>query len=492
MASPSLLGWGSCVCLVLTALFLCYSLRQLAPLLDQRLAPGEVPLTDPASFARRLHNHSDMPQICETVVPTDVVANVSIAAECVAWCHESLGPGSALPYAFSPGHWMRLRSTNSTVRGSFSMCWKAETAARTFSWFPSVWQMYVAAMAYGSISGIALVHALWKKTPEEGDVVEAQPAAVGDEGWYTSLKVWSTPEDDVEESSLVSADSRSEVLGPCSDGFHDGGPAVSPFVASKRCKMPFCCIPVDSDLQGSTCELRLSALLMLFEPTLDVLSVLIFLRSGQPIYAAIVGVATTLSWILACDPLQIYGAAAMADSFVQGFPTQGLLRHKKVELLESAGATMVQCYALLSMDIASASLSNSITLSVSASISLTLSLPDTCKAIGVLVTNTANNYYAAEESKRRLGFFGRYIMSLLCMMFAWIAVVCKTKRPDTQFVPLWLVPLQHSWSDSRAYELWGIALVLLLFRAAVLCAIPLACGGLLLSIHQGWISSAFT
>ena len=486
---PSILGWVSCICLVFTAVLVCFCLEQVAPLLDQHLAPGQVPIRDARSFTQRLHNTFEMPQACETIVPTDVVANVSVATGCVAWCHESLGPASALPYAFSPRHWFHLRHTSPMVQRSFAMCWKAETAACALSWFPSAWHMYVFALMYGSISGFALLRALWEKNRllAKRDVEDCTfgPSTSASDPAKISRD---TSEED-EQSSMVSSESGSDVRGPQTDGFLDDGSFVSPFLATQRCKMPFCCIAIDSDLQGSKCELRLSAFLMLFEPSLDVLSVMIFLRSGQPIYAAIVGLATLLSWIPSCDPFQIHGASAMAESFAQGFPTKGLLRHRKRELIESAGATIVQCYALLSMDIASASLSNSCTLTASASLSLALSLPDTCKAVGVLVEGTAHDYYAAEQSKQRLGFFGRYIVTFLCMMFAEIAFVLKGKQFDTQFTSLWLEPSKIPWSHERAWELWFIALILLCFRSAALAALPLAFCGLLLSIHQGWISS---
>ena len=502
MASPSLLGWSSCIFILLASFLVCSCLKWGTPLLDGYISPGEVRVCDAHSFERRLHNHSEIPQICANIIPTDVVANSSVAQDCVTWCHLSLGPGSALPYAFSPVHWLSLRLTNSTVQDAFIMCWKSETAACALSWMPQPWHMYLAALMYGSVSGIALVRYLWVSgsKPEEQDLEnsDAEAADFSADGFWALKKVWEAPEGQDDGSSLVSSCesgsqvSVSEVQGPWSDGFHEDGPAVSPFAESKHCKMPFCCIPISSDLEGAKCELRLSAFLMLFEPSLDVLSVLIFLRSGQPIYAAIVGVATALSWALARDPFQIRGAAAMAESFSQGFPTKELLRHRKLELLEGAGATIVQCYALLNMDISSASLSSSITLSASAGLSLALSLPDTCRAVCVLVENAGNDYYAAEQSKRRLGFFGRYIVSFLCMMFAELAVLCKAKHFWAQFSSLVLVPLHMSWSDARTWELWLIATVLLLFRSAVLGAVPLACCGLLLSIQQGWISSAFS
>ena len=72
--------------------------------LDQSVAPGEVPVDSEESFISRLDNHKAMPQSCSVVVPKDMVANASVAQECVAWCQDGLGLGSGI-IALSPLHW---------------------------------------------------------------------------------------------------------------------------------------------------------------------------------------------------------------------------------------------------------------------------------------------------------------------------------------------------------------------------------------------------
>ena len=118
---PLFLGlavWGACQGIALGA-----------TALDHFVAPGEVPVNSAESFAVRLHNQSGMPQSCSRAVPTDAVENVFVVAECLAWCRDSLGPGSGFPFAFSPWHWRQMKEAGEAVETSFKMCWQVEAGA---------------------------------------------------------------------------------------------------------------------------------------------------------------------------------------------------------------------------------------------------------------------------------------------------------------------------------------------------------------------------
>ena len=412
---------------------------------DQHLAPGQPLLNDVASFAERLQNHTEMPPSCRAVVLTDSVANASVADACLTWCQRSLGPGAGLPYAFSPLHWNRLKSTHiADVQQSFRMCWKVETAAWALAWLPEVWQMYVAACVYGSISCVSFLCEL-SRSAHESDSDESNEA-------------------DTSESDQLRAFSTSRWLrGPDDEGFCEGGP----FIESRTHRLPFCCVGIHSDHEGAMGQLRVSAFLMIFEPALDVLSTIMFLRRGQPIYAAIVGASVAVSRVLACDAFQIRGALAMAQSLARGFATRELYQHRTTELFESVGATIVQCYAALRMDMASANLSAVITLIASAGISLAVSMPDACRAFLVLWRGEPawENYYRAEETKANVTVLQRYWPSVLCLTIAEAAVLLG-RHYDGQLSSTWTV--LSAEASCTSLELYISALLLFLFRVVVL------------------------
>eukprot|EP00438_Fugacium_kawagutii_P016407 Skav235388 [mRNA] locus=scaffold1262:441715:441909:- [translate_table: standard] len=63
------------------------------------------------------------------------------------------------------------------------------------------------------------------------------------------------------------------------------------------------------------------------EPALDVLSVLTFLHNGQPYFALYVICGQLLSLTASCDPFQLKGARAAAESLQLGFATEEFLKH---------------------------------------------------------------------------------------------------------------------------------------------------------------------
>ena len=428
-----------------------------AKCLDQFVAPGEVPVDSAESFISRLHNRTAMPQSCSVVVPKDMVENASVAQECLAWCRDGLGPGSGIIFAFSPLHWSYLKKTSSAVETSFKMCWKVETAAWALGLCPANWQMYLAACLYGSFSCMAFLCFLQTGCGEadsEGLVTEPECSR-----------------------ALVDPDSDDKDLDPvvttkwCKPPFHEEFMPGGPFVATRRYKPPFCCISITSDHEGAKCQLRLSAFFMLLEPALDVLSVLMFLRRGQPIYAAVVGTSIVLACLLERDPFQIRGMRAMAQSLKRGFATQELYQIRMMELVESFGATFVQCYAGLRMDTSWASLSAVCTLLGGASISLAISIPDACRAVVVLLESSSyNDYYKQEEIKASVSFIGRYWPSVLCMALAELALVLG-RHNDCQFsCPFSVVvgPPTESWDSFLT------SLILLCFRTTLVSALLVA------------------
>ncbi|CAE7237974.1 Znhit2 [Symbiodinium sp. KB8] len=419
-----------------------------ATALDDFVAPEEVPVNSPVSFAARLHNQSSMPQSCTRVVPTDAVENASVASECLAWCRDSLGPGSGLPFAFSPWHWRHMKEAGEAVETSFKTCWKVETAAWALGWCPSNWQMYLAAVLYGSVSSIAFLCFQWKNWDEESESDESEESEAEDSESQRRLR------------------HRPDYVAPDDEGFEAG----SPFAASRRHKPPFCCIGINSDHEGAKCQLRLSCFFMLFEPALDILSILMFLRRGQPIYAAVVGTSVAISCALEHDLFQIRGAAAMAASLRRGFATPLLYEHQVLEIVESSGSTIVQCYAALRMDLtAGASLSTVCTLIASAGCSLLLSLPQAVRAASVLGGVYLDDYYEQEKRKAGVQALWRYLPSALCMSVAELALILG-RHNDGQFASPWSLILQMpSWELflSALFLLGG--LVLGVFACCLIC-----------------------
>ena len=405
--------------------------------LDQFIAPGELPVDSPESFHTRLHNHTTMPQSCTFVVPRDAVENVSVAEECLAWCRASLGPGAGIVFAFSPLHWRYIQQAGFTVQTSFKMCWKVETAAWALGWCPADWQMYLIVSLYGSVSGLSFLHFLKKNVEEDSS------------------------SDDSESDNLQ------RCTAPDDEGFVEGGP----FFSTRRYRAPFCCFSISSDYEGAKCQLRLSAFFMLFEPALDILSVLMFLRRGQPIYAAVVGTSVVFSCLLVCDLFQVRGVAAMAQSLGRGFATGDLYCYRVMELVESFGSTLVQCYAALRMDLSWASVSAVCTLLGSAGISLAVSMPDACRAALVLFkTHARNDYYQQERVKAEVNVLQRYWPSVLCMAIAELALVVG-RHNDGQLSSPWAVLLA---APASSWDSFLSALLLLGFRIAVLSALVIA------------------
>ena len=412
-----------------------------ATALDHFIDPEEVRVHGPDSFVARLQNHSAMPESCTRVVPTDAVETAAVAKECLAWCRDSLGPGCGFPFAFSPLHWRWMRQAGEGVETSFKMCWKVETAAWALGWCPSDWQMYVAVALYGSVSGIAFFCFLRKNWEEESESEESDDSA----------------------SEHLRGPGRPDFLAPDDEGFEDG----SPFAASRRYRPPFCCIPIDSDYEGAKCQLRQLSFFMLFEPALDVLSILMFLRRGQPIYAAVASISVAISCLLEQDLFQIRGAAAAAASLGRGFATPALYQHQLLEIVESSGSTIVQCYAALRMDLSCATLPTVCTLIAGAGSSLLLSLPQAVRAAYVLMSRNVNNYYEQERHKAAVLVFWRYGPSVLCMSIAELALILG-RHNDGQLSSPWSL----LW-EMPGWELRLSALFLLLFRVAVLCGLVL-------------------
>eukprot|EP00438_Fugacium_kawagutii_P016343 Skav208941 [mRNA] locus=scaffold1880:141876:143171:+ [translate_table: standard] len=303
----------------------------LAPVLDHALNPEEPSLSlhwpwDPdwhdstaflPNLAKRVHNTSALPIQCSNILQSDVVPDASEA--CLSWCRESLGPGSAMAYAFSPMHYASISLVHNYTSQFHVLktCWKVETASWTLKWMPHLSLMYFYSLAYGSISSVMFLYRFKKcKTV-----------------CYSNVQPETSESSSSEETS----------------------------------KQP-------------SWNLYLGVLSTLLEPVLDVLSVLTFLHNGQLYLASLVVVGLLLGFVKSLDPLQLKGARAAAESLRQGFASDELLQHKANEWIGTFFSTTVQVYALLILDVGAVQFFAAMNLLAAASFSLFISLPSQSEA----------------------------------------------------------------------------------------------------------------
>ena len=341
------------------------------------------------------NNNSAVPLNCSHIVATDLVPNTSIADECLPWCHESLGPRSHLEvFLLSPAFVFGLGWSymmDPSISSVIFMCLKVETASWGLWLLPSPVYAYMASFAYGCVSFVWLIY-FWNITPKQ----------------HCSL-------------------------GPNQDGIQQDGPFTSGY-----CKAPLCCISVGSDREASEWSLGLSAVFQSLEPTLDVLSIITFVRCGQPFYAAMALTGVAFAILELMDPFQISGAKAMAQSLAQGFATKGLHELKAAESIETFCVTMVQCFALLRAASAQSDTETSIvlTLAVGASLSLFVSMPDQSKSWHLIDTARQPNlqdFYAVERTKAQMSMYQKYEGSISCIVFATLSFAFtgrETAKPD--------------------------------------------------------------
>ena len=380
------------------------------------------PFWDP----RVLHNTSEAPLDCTRIMVTDIVPNASIAAECLPWCHESIGPRSHIEFFLvAPMFGYTIATTRGAESFFIFMCWKVETASFGLWLWPSAWYAYMAAFAYGSASFMLLFY-LWKITPKQ----------------FSSL-------------------------GPKQDSLQQNGP-----FAAGRCKAPLCCISVSSDREASERDLCLSAVFLSLEPTLDALSIITFVRCGQIFYAALAMLGVTLAIAERFDPLQSTGAKVMAQSLAQGFATLGLHDHKASELFESVTLTVIQCIALLRADPLESAPSFVINLLAGVSISLFITMPEQSRS-WILTTYEEiplfQDFYAMERTKAKMNILPRYVCSFVCVIAA--AFLCVLS-PTT-----WLTWL-HSQESELPKPSWALLAslwALMLFKIAVFLTAGLWC-----------------
>ena len=335
------------------------------------------------------NNNSAVPLNCSRIVATDLVPNTSIADECLPWCHESLGPRSHLElFLLSPGSvyflgWSYVMDPS--ISSVIFMCLKVETASWGLWLLPSPVYAYMASFAYGCVSFVWLIY-FWKITPKQ----------------HCSL-------------------------GPKQDSIQKDGP-----FSSGHCKAPFCCISVGSDREASEWSLGLSAVCQSLEPTLDALSIITFVRCGQPFYAAAALTGVAFAIVELMDPFQICGAKAMAQSLAQGFATKGLHELKAAEFIETFLVTMVQCFALLrasSAESADTKTSMVLNLAVGASLSLFVSMPDQGKSWRLIekvghwrvqdfYAPNLQDFYDVERRTAQMSMGQKYEGSITCIMLA--------------------------------------------------------------------------
>ena len=339
-----------------------------------------------------------MPAMCAAVIPLDAVSNSSVAENCTEWCHEALGPNSATPYMASPFHMaMILHSDESSV---YMTCFKTQTSWWALQVMPSWYYVYLVALVYGVWSMMAFCWTFWQTARH---TVPSGPA---------EDHVWAD--------------------GPFADG---------------KGSMPLCCIPVNTDREGSEMDLWFGALFLWYEPIGDIVSILTVLRLGQPFVAWFITIGVALPSLVARDPLQLGGARAMALSLRQGFATRELVQHRWKELLEALICTAVQCYILLTLHVEAMHLTAVLNLAVSAGLSVVLSIPSGVQATYILykMKDREWSHKNLHEAKKTMPLWSKVLAMIYC--------------PNLGMMAEMLLALGHGRQLGEVFELhrlWGI------------------------------------
>mmetsp|Transcript_53425 Transcript_53425/g.124392 ORF Transcript_53425/g.124392 Transcript_53425/m.124392 type:complete len:524 (+) Transcript_53425:31-1602(+) len=378
---------------------------------------------------------SAMPDNCSSIVRTDIVPH-AVISECLSWCREGLGRGSGIVLLANP--LLSFQAIIGNTAGQvYVTCWKTETASFGMWLMPSTWQMYLLVLAYSSFSSFVFLWT-WYYSPTEHNAQGPK-----------------------EERSL--------------------SPGRGPF--------PMCCYAPPTDRARADVSMCLAAFFRLLEPATDVLSVLVFVRSGQPFYAIYVSLAILLSLLAAGDFLQVRGARAMAKSLARGYATPELLHHEVAEETEAMMGTMVQTYALFQLDIAEIQHPVSVVLPIlfSIGLSMAIGLPN-MRTTRSLLANVAaadlDNFYKVDQEKKQVGMISKYAPAFTICCFVFSAHCFLELMDPTLYHHCCREMLLGlgNFGSLRPFlsslpwraEHWLIAWMLLLFRCCVILASPLS------------------
>lgn len=418
----------------------------------------------------RVQNTTAMSLLCRDIIPLDAVTNISVAETCSEWCHEALGPNSAVPYMLSWGHVLGVLASEQSIRHVYLTCWKAQTAAMALELMPEWYSVYLLAMVYGLWSIIAFLWTFWNTEPQ---TVPGGPAQnhVTPDGPYGRI---------CGDIPCCCLPIRCNQALPLENGWNEA---------------PLC-YPVSSDRNGSEIGLKVAAFFIWFEPFGDIVSILTLLRIGQPFPAAFMAFGIALPCAIARDPLQLSGARAVAESLRKGFETRALLQYRDHEWWESVVCATVQFYTLMSLHPKAIKLSAGLNLLVSASLNLAISIPAQDQASHVIreLKDSDWTFAKIQEAKRSPRVQSRkqsLVWSILAFavfsstMLSYIIYVKGSinveKSRNLDELPLfWLRlfwfrdGLDTLWSILFEPETWQqllLALLLICFRLSCICIV---------------------
>lgn len=290
------------------------------------------------------------PRSCQLIHATDVASSTSKAQQCAAWCEQHLSQSAVLLFTAISTPTTIILTHNETVRRGlklFTTCFKAEMAAVAGPYIPNKW---LAGLLYRLVGLMPAALLLWRSKPDDGADDEAQSTNPPDRH------------------------------PPCKrDGPFLDGDLGFPWNITVGC-----CWRPTTDFIASRFHLAKSAFSVVTEPLFDAISVLTFLKNGQPFYFAGMIFGLSASFALSGgDALQSTGALALVPSWRRGFATKELLLHRFHDLPECFVSTCIQLYAALSLSW-SQDPCNVVQLGMFAWMSILLTLPEATTVIFVL------------------------------------------------------------------------------------------------------------
>lgn len=314
------------------------------------------------------------PDACKWLQKTDLAGNQSIAEDCREWCEENLATGAGWPLMVA----MPALLDASEAAAAFKTCFKAQTATLGRHWLPTCWSVFVCALVYRLCAG---------------------PVAWA-EGWDSML---------CSEGSelLCSEEANTELqVAPDSEGYRafPEGNWGFPFSFFYR---------ATSDMDASRCKLLVSLFTTLAEPFSDLVSMLTFLRNGQPFYLGVMAFGFWQSAMFADgDLLQWEGLAEGRKSWRRGFATLAFIKHKRDEVFECGLSTAIQVFALLTLHPAEDA-QQMLMLALFAAMTLAITGPEGAEAFwvwvwGLLEGGNVDHFYQVAEKKKSLQAWQKY------------------------------------------------------------------------------------
>lgn len=419
---------------------------------------------------------SKAPGSCQAIHSTDVASNASEAGDCTRWCEHHLGNGAGWPMATWMATHRAFPIPNETASiDLYITCLKSQVATLGAK-VPSSWGLGIVYRFVGLIPAIVVARSM------------ASQGLHGLQGLGEEVPEVQPPDQD-------------GCRGESDHGPFPNGDLGFPLNIAYRCWRPA------SDLSASRVKLLTAAISILTEPISLVVSMVTFLKMGQPFYIAwmmfglllssVAGVCMTKKWL---DILQSQGARAWVQSFERGWGTREFFLRKASEVPENFISTAIQLHAATTLSPTEAT-STVLMLFVFAGISVLLTFPEGTVA-WILVTKTnwgrwfleeepeVDDFYQVQSCKKQIPWFVKHLLTVVVLsLVASKSSSAKGTEQQISFgillAELLLVPLaallhwvQRPQRDGevRSFRLW-VTRILPIFVTWYLCLVhPFALG----------------